>query len=166
MALVTRWERGEILAPSPSYFGHAVMYTPGASETILRVHWSWYAHNFFNSDLWPPGTSCTKVGLVWDVGTGPDTPTPISQPDADWMALHTAVWDSQFIRISTINQWELHSRGPVQGFDTKSMRKQVSVGPAFNLSMSWETLRTSDQPADFTYAAMGSYSVLVGSPAS
>lgn len=166
MALVTRWERGHLEAPGFSYFGHTVMYTPGAGETVLRVHWNFTFRGLMNTGAWAPGSSTTRVGLLWDTAVGSDTPTPISQPDADWMDLQQASWETQLVLSGTGSFFcEYHTRTG-KDFDTKSMRKQVTVGPAYNLILSWETALASDTVSGFSYGASGCWSILLGSPAS
>lgn len=166
MALVTRWERGHLEAPGFSYFGHTVMYTPGAGETVLRVHWAFSARGLMNTGAWAPGSSTTLVGLVWDTAVGSATPTPISQPEADWLDLNQEMWDTQFVIPTTGDPFcEFHTRGH-RDFDTKSMRKQVTEGPAFNLHLSWETALASDTASGFGYGASASWSILIGTPPS
>ena len=164
MALITRWERGHLEAPTLTYFGHTVMYTPGAGETLLRAHWNFTMRGLMNTGAWAPGSSTTRIGLVWDTGTGGDTPTPISQPDADWLDLQLATWESQLVLSGTGDFFcEFHTRTG-KDFDTKSMRKQVTVGPAYNLSLSWETATATDTVPFFGYGVSGCWSLLIGTP--
>jgi len=86
--------------------------------------------------------------------------------EADWLDLNQEMWDTQFVIPTTGDPFcEFHTRGH-RDFDTKSMRKQVTEGPAFNLHLSWETALASDTASGFGYGASASWSILIGTPPS
>lgn len=162
MAQTLSWTRPRFHSTSPNYFGHSLLVDPDPGQTIRRVHWSWQAHQVFvGTSGWPPGSGITQVGLVWTSEVGSNIPTPLSQPDADWIALETIVWDTILSRTTDI-VWVLNSRPPVAGWDTQSMRKQDPAGSVYSLHMSWETEVASDSASPFNYAAAGVASVLIG----
>lgn len=162
MAQTLSWTRPRFHITTPSYFGHSLLVDPNVGQTIRRVHWSWQAHQVFvGSAGWPPGSGITQVGLVWTDQSGTNIPTPLSQPEADWIALETITWETILSRTTDV-VWVINSRPPVASWDTKSMRKQVPTNPVWSLHMSWETEVASDSASPFTYAVAGAASVLLG----
>lgn len=139
------------------------MYTPGPDETVLRIHWNWYAHGLTQTGLWAPGSSVTKVGIVWTTEDGPFIPLPLTNPDADWLDMQTASWSTQYIPSGSNFFVEYHSVAGVPDFDTKSMRRQITEGVPYKLAMCWESLTNNDTASEFKYGAVGTWSILLGS---
>lgn len=162
MAQTLSWLRPRFHVTTPSYYGYSLLVDPDVGQTVRRVHWAWQAHQVFvGSSGWPPGSGITQVGLVWTDQTGSNIPTPLSQPEADWIALENVRWDTELSRTTDI-VWEMHSTFPQTSWDTQSMRKQVPTNPVWSLYMSWETEVASDTASPFNYAAWGTASVLLG----
>lgn len=115
----------------------------------------------------PYGNAVTKFGLVlWDAGASSGIPTPISQPDADWMDLQTASWRFRQITGSSAAGFSVifeANSGPPD-IDSKSMRKNEQ-GISLAVWLSWETQFGDATNPDFAFAVSGAASVLVGRPA-
>ncbi len=92
-----------------AYWGYQQLIGVNVNQTVLGAYWNinvfgtWGGINFF-----PPARSLMRAGLLWAEDGLPagNTPTPISQPDADWMDIETIQPDVSYT-TSTQNNWHV-----------------------------------------------------------
>lgn len=138
--MVDAWVRGHrvgVTPPGTGYYGGDTLIVVDPGETVLRswVFWSGWSLMAPANDF-PPGGSLLRVGMAWVPFLDPGNPTPISQPDADWL------WISSF-RAREVNlsratnvAWFLEY-GTDTDVSVKSMRRNRTDEP-YALYLSWE----------------------------
>jgi len=166
MAQTLSWRRGIFSQTPTNFFGHILLFVPDPSHTIRRTYWSWRAHQIFQASSWPPGSEVTRVALWWGSSTitPSEIPTPISQPNEDYVDIRTVVWDTQAFFSGNNLFWDVHSRPPVDEWSTQGQRKQTDNAPNLGLYVTWETSAATDTVSPFNYAVSGAYSILDGAP--
>lgn len=138
--MVDAWVRGTRVGATPAgtgYYGGDILITVNPGETVLRswVFWSGYTLMAPVNEF-PPGGSLLRVGMAWVPFLGSGNPTPVSQPDADWM------WISSF-RAREVNlsratnvAWYLEYGTDID-ISVKSQRKNQTDEP-YALRVAWE----------------------------
>lgn len=91
--MVDGWVRATASNPNNSgFFGSVPLISVGVDQTVLRAWWNVGLY-YLSSDenVYPPGNSILRTGVVYDVADLEplETPTPISNADADWLAITT-----------------------------------------------------------------------------
>jgi len=74
------------------FFGSAELISVNPGQTLLRAWWNiglFYLEAAV--DQYPPGSSILRAGVVYDLAgiTPLSRPTPITNADADWLAITT-----------------------------------------------------------------------------
>ena len=165
MARVKVWERNSSAQTSFDSFGGFEMITLVPGETVLRTIMGWNANVVAASSTGSPASSMiTKVGLIlFTVSTPPaGLPTPISQPNADWISLATLPWTS-YVAESTNIVWSMNSNMGPNGVNSQGMRK-VPPGPNLSLYMVWESLFATDTDPSFVFAPVITMDALIEGP--
>lgn len=128
-------------------------------ETLLR---SWWNLEIFELEApensYPPGGSICKAGLVYaEAALGlNETPTPVSNPDAEWLSL--SVCNPRIVQLSRATNvaWQINW-GFAQDISAKSMRKN-QTGGSMAVYVSWEFALGADRMTDWAINNWG-YSV-------
>lgn len=145
------WVRATATDPNNSgFFGSVPLIglTPG--QTALRSWWNIGLYYLAaDVDVYPPGSSILRAGVVYaEAGLAPlATPTPISNADADWLAITTLnPYVVQLSRATNV-AWQIN-----WGFNDdqsiKSQRKNQEVGN-MALYLAWE-MSLNDEVSGFT----------------
>lgn len=146
-------------ANSGGFYGAMMGPRVDVGETLLR---SWWNLEIFDLAVevnqYPPGGSILKTGLLYaDANLAlNDTPTPVSNPDAEWLSL--SVCNPRIIQFSrAVNvAWQINW-GFAQDISAKSMRKNLTaVNKA--LYVSWEFALGADRETGWTVNNWG-YSI-------
>lgn len=165
--MVDQWFRTGQLEPSSNgFFGsfEAIGLLPG--QTALRSWWNieiW--GTWADVAVYPPGSCQLRAGLVYAAAALPEaeTPTPWSNPDADWMALSSI--NPRIVQLSRATNvaWQIHW-GFTQDQSAKSQRKnQENFGKAIYLA--WEFGLAPDRVANFAVTGWsGTVDSLVRTP--
>ena len=131
------------------FFGSWQMITIADGETLLRSYWNiGLIMTLTNPGQYPPGGSILRVGLgYFDFGLGAlDTPTPITNGDADWLDIET-IHPRVVLASSVDNIWQLNWDFP-KDESVKSQRKNTS-GDDKALYVAWE-FQLFDEVSGFT----------------
>lgn len=167
MALIHRWARASVSPPGANWWGRTPLVAIAPGETVLRTHWSFSAYNVLQDNNQPWGNGVTKFGLVlWDAGASSGIPTPISQPDADWIDLQTAQWVADQVEVRSLSEtdWIFRANSRPPDIDSKAMRKNEQ-GIDLAVWLSWETQFGDSTNPNFAFVTSGAASVLIGRPA-
>lgn len=138
--MVDAWVRAVrtgVTPPGTGFFGYEHMISVNPGETVLR---SWVNWGGWNIDApqpnFPPGGSLLRVGLAWVPFLEPNVPTPVSNPEADWMWITTLhPKEVQLSRATDVNwymQWD-----PGIDQSVKSMRRNRTED-VYSLVLAWE----------------------------
>lgn len=138
--MVDGWVRATANNPNnDGFFGSVPLVTLLPDQTVLRAWWNIGLY-YLDSDVnvYPPGNSILRAGVVFDdadlLPSG--TPTPITNADADWLAITTLnPYGVQLSRATNV-AWQLN-----WGFiDDQSIKSQRRNDTAENrtLYLSWE----------------------------
>lgn len=128
-------------------------------ETLLR---SWWNLEIFELEApensYPPGGSILKTGLLYDtaaLGLN-ETPTPVSNGDAEWLSL--SVCNPRIVQLSRATNvaWQINWGFP-QDISAKSMRKNTTAETKA-LYVSWEFALGADRMTDWAINNWG-YSI-------
>jgi hypothetical protein len=145
-----QWARGVSLAPNDQgFFGSTQIVIMPPGSTALRTWWNFscfYLNEGVNT--FPPGSSILRVGLLY-ADNGLDvlnTPTPISDPGAEWMGLTTLNPHVVQFERGTTAAWNIHWGTPTD-FSAKSQRRNSGTTNK-GLYVSWEFAR-KDTPQLF-----------------
>lgn len=130
-----------------------------AGETLLRSWWNLEIFDLAAAvNQYPPGGSILKTGLVYaEAALGLDqTPTPVSNPDAEWLSL--SVCNPRIVQFSRATNvaWQINW-GFAQDISAKSMRKNLT-GASMAVYVSWEFALGADREPDWAVSNWG-YSV-------
>ena len=91
--MVDGWTRATASNPNNSgFFGSVPLISVLPGQTVLRSWWNIGMYYLAaDVDVYPPGSSILRAGVVYDVEDLMPiaTPTPISNADADWLAITT-----------------------------------------------------------------------------
>jgi len=136
-------------ANNSGYYGSTERILVHPDQTALRSWWNiglYYLEA--GIDQYPPGSSILRAGLLYDVsGLDPSaTPTPISQADADWLAITTI--NPSVVQLSrAVNvAWQINWGFPID-ISVKSQRKNQTAED-HSLYICWEW-GLQDQEAGF-----------------
>lgn len=163
MAQTLDWTRGTGATVVQALSGSSLLYAPGLTSTIRRSYWNWQAHWVASgSAVWPPGSSVTRVGLVWYDAFATSAPLPISDwATTDWLDMRTVGWNTNFLDLDNF-AWQAVS-GPVGlEWDSQAMRRQVTTEPPQGVWISWESTTEADTFPGWGYFPSWSWSLLVG----
>jgi len=120
------WVRATASNPNNSgFFGSVPLILVQPGQTVLRAWWNvGLYHTLTEATQYPPGSSILRAGVVYDeAGLEPlETPTPISNADADWMAITTMNPNVAGLSQADVNAWYTHWGFPVD-LSIKSQRK-------------------------------------------
>lgn len=164
MALATFWNRAVVTDTTGGIFNAYRMVNVAVGSTLLRAYWSFHAHGAANdSGTFPPGAGITRVGLLWalesaDLAT---LPSPISQPDDNWIDIQSFYWSPLIDITSTQVTWVWYGTLGMPDLSTKAMRKVPGSDP-YSVYMVWETSDAADTTSGFSIRVAGSVDCLIG----
>jgi hypothetical protein len=145
------WVRATATNPNnDGFFGSVPLISVGVDQTVLRAWWNvGFFHVLDPSADYPPGSSILRAGVVYDeADLEPlETPTPISNADADWLAITTLNPSISILARATTNAWVTHWGFPID-LSIKSQRKNQTEA-ARTLYVAWE-MSLEDEVAGFT----------------
>jgi len=125
------WVRATASNPNNSgFYGSVPLILVQPGQTVLRAWWNvGFYHTLSGATQYPPGSSILRAGVLYDeAGLEPnETPTPISQADADWMAITTLNPNVAGLSQADVNTWYTHWGFPVD-LSIKSQRKNQTEG--------------------------------------
>lgn len=141
------------------FYGAMMAHAIAPGETLLRTWWNLEIYDLgVGENTYPPGGSILKTGLLYDVANLGlnDTPTPVSNPDAEWLSL--SVCNPRIVQLSRATNvaWQINW-GFAQDISAKSMRKN-STGVTMATYVSWEFALGADRVANWAVNNWG-YSV-------
>lgn len=149
--MVDGWVRAVATNPNNSgFFGSVPLIGVSVGQTVLRSWWNVGFQYLVDSvTQFPPGASLLRAGVVYaDAGLAPlDTPTPITNADADWLYVTTLNPATvQLDRVTNVG-WQI-TWGFPHDISLKSQRlNQTAV--AKNLYVAWE-MALQDEVSGFT----------------
>jgi hypothetical protein len=132
------------------FFGSVGMIDVNVTQTALR---SWWNVGFFylstDENVYPPGSSILRAGLLYDVADLEplETPTPITNSDADWLAITTLNPSSVQLSRATNVAWQINWGFPIDE-SVKSMRRNDTMDD-HRLYIAWE-MELEDEISGFT----------------
>jgi len=132
------------------FFGSQAMIDVNPTQTALR---SWWNVGFFylstDENVYPPGSSILRAGLgYFEADLDPlATPTPITNSDADWLAITTVNPYSVQLSRATNVAWQINW-GFLSDASAKSMRKNDTMDD-MQLYIAWE-MQLEDEVSGFT----------------
>jgi hypothetical protein len=120
------WTRATASNPNNSgFFGSVPLILVQPTQTVLRAWWNLGLY-YLSADenVYPPGNSILRAGVVYDVeGLEPlETPTPISNADADWLAITTMNPTGVQLSRATNVAWQINWGFPID-LSIKSQRR-------------------------------------------
>lgn len=129
--MVDGWTRATASNPNNSgFFGSVPLILVQPGQTVLRSWWNLGLY-YLSSDenVYPPGNSILRAGVVYDVADlAPlSTPTPISNADADWMAITTMNPTGVQLSRATNVAWQINWGFPID-LSIKSQRRNDTAG--------------------------------------
>lgn len=145
------WVRATATDPNNNgFFGFVPLIglTPG--QTVLRSWWNVGFHHLVDDvATYPPGSSILRAGVAYDVAglDETNTPTPITNADADWIAITTLNPSTAVLARATTNAWLTVWGFPVD-LSIKSQRKNDTLANR-TLYVSWE-MSLNDEIPGFT----------------
>lgn len=131
------------------FFGSLEMIAVADGQTVLRSYWNIaLIMTLTNPGQYPPGGSILRVGLGYfaDGLAALDTPTPITNADADWLDIET-IHPRVVLASSVDNIWQLNWDFP-KDESVKSQRKNAT-GDTMGLYTAWE-FSLHDEVSGFT----------------
>lgn len=137
--MVDSWVRSIRVGTTPSgtgYYGSQIMLTVDPGETLLKSWVSWGGWTIRSGGDYPPGGSLLRVGLAWQPFLEPNNPTPVSQPDADWLWITSIAPSEVQLSRSVDVAWYLQY-GTQTDTPVKSMRRN-RTDETYGLWLSWE----------------------------
>lgn len=138
--MVDGWVRATATDPNnDGFFGSVPLIGVSPGQTVLRAWWNIGLHHLVDDvATYPPGSSILRAGVVYDVAglTPAQTPTPISNADADWLAITTLNPTTAVLARATTNAWLTLWGFPID-LSIKSQRRNDTVGNRA-LYMAWE----------------------------
>lgn len=133
------WLRGvRVDGPNGGFYGASQPIGVNVNQTVLKSYWNIGIYGTWGDVAgYPPGSSILRAGLLMAENELPlqDTPTPISNPEADWLDIET-INPYVVYGVSNANNWNVR-----WGFrfdqQVKAMRR--NRGPELQgLYVSWE----------------------------
>lgn len=138
--MVDGWVRSTATNPNnDGFFGSVPLISVGVDQTVLRSWWNIGLYYLdAGVDVYPPGNSILRAGVVYDVAdlTPSGTPTPITNADADWLAITTLNPYSVQLSRATNVAWQLNWGFAIDQ-SIKSQRKNETAA-ARTLYLAWE----------------------------
>jgi len=145
------WVRATATNPNnDGFFGSVPLILVQPDQTVLRAWWNLGLYHVLDpSSEYPPGSSILRAGVVYaDADLEPlETPTPISNADADWLAITTMNPSQAILARATTNAWVTLWGFPID-LSIKSQRKNQTEGNK-TLYLCWE-MSLEDEVAGFT----------------
>jgi len=132
------------------FFGSVPMIGVSVDQTVLRAWWNIALYHVLDpSSTYPAGASILRAGVVYDEADllPSGTPTPISNADADWLAITTMNPHVAILARETTNAWVTLWGFPID-LSIKSQRKNETAA-ARTLYLAWE-MSLEDEVAGFT----------------
>lgn len=142
------WVRAVATNPNNSgFFGSVPLIGVSPGQTVLR---SWWNIELFylaaGVDQYPPGASILRAGVVYaEAGLAPlDTPTPITNADADWLYVTTI--NPRIVQLSRATNvaWQINW-GFTEDISLKSQRRNDTAGDMVLYSC-WEMALKNETP--------------------
>ena len=128
--MVDGWTRATASNPNNSgFFGSVPLILVQPGQTVLRSWWNvglYYLST--DENVYPPGNSILRAGVVYDVADLEplSTPTPISNADADWMAITTMNATGVQLSRATNVAWQINWGFPID-LSIKSQRRNDTM---------------------------------------
>ena len=124
------WVRAVANNPNNSgFFGSVPLIGVSPGQTVLRAWWN-VGMYYLSTDenVYPPGNSLLRAGVVYDVADLEplETPTPVSNADADWMAITTMNPTGVQLSRATNVAWQLNWGFPID-LSIKSQRRNDTM---------------------------------------
>ena len=144
---------GRAVATNPNndgFFGSVPLISVGVDQTVLRGWWNLGLYHVIDpSSTYTAGASILRAGVVYDEADllPSGTPTPISNADADWLAITTMNPHIAILARETTNAWVTLWGFPID-LSIKSQRKNETAA-ARTLYLAWE-MSLEDEVAGFT----------------
>lgn len=160
------WVRAVATNPNNSgFFGSVPLIGVSSGQTVLRSWWN-VGFQYLVDDVtqYPPGASLLRAGVVYAAeGLTPlETPTPISNADADWLYVTTLNPSTVALDRVTAVGWQITWGLPLD-ISLKSQRRNDDVD-AMTLYSAWE-MALEDEVSGFTMNGWNtSLSCLVRTP--
>jgi hypothetical protein len=160
------WVRAAVAGPT-NFFSAGSVPLIGVSpdQTVLRAWWN-IGMYFLVADVnaYPPGNSLLRAGVVYDVAglTAAGTPFPITNADADWMAITTINPTVVQLSRATNVAWQINWGFPID-LSIKSQRKN-DTAVNYTMYMSWEFALDDDDPDFLINGWWGSIDAYVRTP--
>jgi hypothetical protein len=149
--MVDGWVRATATDPNNSgFFGSVPLIAVGAGQTVLRSWWNLGLYHVIDpSSTYPAGASILRAGVVYDeADLEPlETPTPISNADADWLAITTMNPHIAILARETTNAWVTLWGFPID-LSIKSQRRNDTEASR-TLYLAWE-MSLLDEVSGFT----------------
>lgn len=139
--MVDGWARSTATQPtSELYWGYVPLIGISPGQTVLRAWWNIGIHlTVGDANPYPPGASALRAGLAFipEADITGLKPTPISNADADWMAITCLPLQHLLVnRDVDLVTWQFN-----WGFELdqsiKSQRKNNTTGN-YSLWLAWE----------------------------
>jgi hypothetical protein len=145
------WVRAVATNPNNSgFFGSVPLISVGVGQTVLRAWWNLGLYHVLDpASEYPPGASILRAGVVYaEADLEPlETPTPISNADADWLAITTMNPFQGILARATTNAWVTLWGFPID-LSIKSQRKNETEASR-TLYLAWE-MSLEDEVSGFT----------------
>lgn len=152
MARSGSWLRSFGGTTAYSTFDHVALMTIANGQTINRTLWSWSACLTESTSAGvPTGSSLTRVGLIVLEPGAATVPMPITDAEADWLAIETCRWTGN-ITTSTNVDWFLQAGFGAPDLESKAQRLCVSA-EGEQVYCSWETWVAADAVGPFAFVA-------------
>jgi hypothetical protein len=134
------WVRAVATNPNnDGFFGSVPLISVGVDQTVLRAWWNLgLYHVLEEATEYPPGASILRAGVVYaEADLEPlETPTPISNADADWLAITTINPSIAVLARATTNAWMTLWGFPID-LSIKSQRRNDTEASR-TLYLAWE----------------------------
>jgi hypothetical protein len=161
----TEWRRADFFVEDDDQaWNTKEMVTIEPGESILRVRWGLQLVNVAVQAAWPAGNIVVKAGIVFDdAAIAVDTaPTPITNPDADWLDMSFVPWDGQISRATNV-AWMMF--GTVRQREARERRDLSSTAVTdSSVYLSWEWLNGTPTGADPFFERTGTVDALILMP--
>lgn len=146
--MVDGWVRATATNPNnDGFFGSVPLIGVSDGQTVLRSWWNigmYWLDDEVN--VYPPGSSILRAGVVYDAAglTPLQTPTPISNADADWMAITTINPSIVQLSQAVVTSWQINWGFPID-LSIKSQRRN-ETGSNRTLYLAWEMSLNNEVP--------------------
>ena len=145
------WVRAVATNPNNSgFFGSVPLIGVSPGQTVLRSWWNVGFQYLVDSiEIFPPGSSLLRAGVVYaEAGLAPlETPTPITNADADWLYVATLnPLQVELDRVTNVG-WNILWGFP-HDISLKSQRRN-DTATNMNLYVAWE-MALNDETPGFT----------------